>query len=52
MYAKPEQIRLIQMCDDCRVKAQYHAEDQPFALGPRPAVRTTEDYLRERDGDD
>lgn len=40
--------RLIQMCDDCRVNAQYHSQENPFAAGDRPRVRTTDDYLSKR----
>ncbi|MGG7567186.1 4Fe-4S binding protein [Rhodovulum sp. DZ06] len=40
--------KLIQMCDDCRVQAQYHSTNNPFQGGARPKVRTTEDYLKER----
>ncbi|MEM9958420.1 MAG: 4Fe-4S binding protein [Pseudomonadota bacterium] len=50
MYTNSDNVRLIQMCDDCRVNAQFHAESSPFQMGSRPKVRTTEDYLRERDG--
>ncbi|MFT7059185.1 MAG: ferredoxin [Pseudorhodobacter sp.] len=39
---------LIQMCDDCRVQAQYHSENSPLSGGERPRVRTTEDYLTKR----
>lgn len=49
MYTNSDNVRLIQMCDDCRVNAQFHAESSPFQMGARPKVRTTEDYLRERD---
>ncbi|WP_300519826.1 4Fe-4S binding protein [Aliiroseovarius sp.] len=48
MYANPEAARMIQMCDNCRVNAQYHAKDNPFAGGDRPRPRTTEDYLSKR----
>ncbi len=48
MFADPAKLRAIQMCDDCRVNAQFHAEDNPFAGGERPRVRTTEDYLSKR----
>ncbi|MAC82426.1 MAG: (4Fe-4S)-binding protein [Rhodobacteraceae bacterium] len=41
-------LRLIQMCDDCRVNAQYHSENNPFAGGERPKPRTTDDYLSKR----
>jgi ferredoxin len=37
--------RLIQMCDDCRIQAQYHSTNNPFASADRPRVRTTDDYL-------
>jgi ferredoxin len=40
--------RLIQMCDDCRIQAQYHATDNPFASKERPRPRTTDDYLSKR----
>ncbi|MEE3071536.1 MAG: 4Fe-4S dicluster domain-containing protein [Pseudomonadota bacterium] len=40
--------RLIQMCDDCRVKAQFHGTSSPFQMGERPQVRTTDDYLSKR----
>jgi len=47
MFQGSDNARLIQMCDDCRVRAQYHAEAAPFAMGTVPRPRTTEDY---RDG--
>jgi hypothetical protein len=48
MFQNPQAVRMIQMCDDCRVNAQYHAEDNPFAGGERPRPRTTEDYFSKR----
>ena len=48
MYANPEAARMIQMCDNCRVNAQYHAKDNPFAGGDRPRPRTSDDYLSKR----
>ncbi|MCG6883483.1 MAG: 4Fe-4S binding protein [Silicimonas sp.] len=51
MYQGGDQVRLIQMCDNCRVNAQYHQENSPFRVGDRPRVRTTDDDLRERDGE-
>lgn len=51
MFVNSDNARLIQMCDDCRVKAQYHAEAAPFRAGARPKVRTTQDYLDEREKD-
>ncbi|EAP77603.1 iron-sulfur cluster-binding protein [Roseovarius nubinhibens ISM] len=48
MFADPERLKLIQMCDDCRIGAQYHAENNPFAGKDRPRPRTTEDYFTKR----
>ncbi|KJZ20455.1 4Fe-4S binding protein [Loktanella sp. S4079] len=48
MFGNPDAAKMIQMCDNCRVQAQYHATDSPFAGAPRPAVRTTDDYLSKR----
>ncbi|QFS83952.1 Ferredoxin 7Fe [Roseivivax sp. THAF40] len=47
MFSNPDAARMIQMCDDCRVRAQFHAQNNPFAMGERPRVRTTDDYLGE-----
>ncbi len=44
MFASSDRVRLIRMCDTCRVTAQYHAEDSPFAAGERPRPRTADDY--------
>ncbi len=48
MFAGGDKLRMIQMCDDCRVNAQFHSDDNPFASKPRPRPRTTEDYLSKR----
>ena len=48
MFSSDETIRMIQMCDNCRIQAQYHSKDNPFAAGERPRVRTTDDYLSKR----
>ncbi|UWR55328.1 4Fe-4S binding protein [Phaeobacter inhibens] len=48
MFANPDAARMIQMCDDCRVNAQFHQQHSPFAGADRPKVRTTEDYLSKR----
>jgi len=45
MFANPDASRMIQMCDDCRVNAQFHQQDNPFAGGERPKPRTTDDYF-------
>lgn len=49
MFTNSDNVRLIQMCDDCRVRAQFKHDDNPFAAGPRPRVRTTEDYIKDRE---
>ncbi len=51
MYQGNDNTRLIQMCDNCRVNAQYHQENSPFKVGDRPRIRTTEDELKTRDGE-
>ena len=48
MFADSAAGRLIQMCDTCRINAQYHSADNPFTGGERPKVRTTDDYLSKR----
>ena len=48
MFANPDAARMIQMCDNCRVQAQYHSENNPFAGGERPKPRTTDDYYTTR----
>ncbi|RZW05482.1 MAG: 4Fe-4S dicluster domain-containing protein, partial [Rhodobacteraceae bacterium] len=48
MYTNSDNTRLIKMCDDCRITAQYHQENSPFRMGDRPAVRTTDDYLKDK----
>jgi ferredoxin len=42
-----QRLELIKMCDTCRVAAVSEQDLDPYAP-PRPAVRTTDDYLRER----
>lgn len=49
MFTNSDNARLIRMCDDCRIQAQYHGEDAPFFVGARPRPRTTEDYLSAKD---
>ena len=48
MFANPAAARMIQMCDTCRVKTQYHGANAPLSGGERPRVRTTDDYLSGR----
>jgi len=48
MFASPDAARMIQMCEGCRINAQYHSEKNPFATKDRPRPRTTDDYLSKR----
>jgi len=48
LFATSEAGKLIQMCDTCRIEAQYHTENSPFQGGERPRVVTTDDYLSKR----
>jgi ferredoxin len=48
LFQTSEQVALIRMCDDCRVKAQFERTDNPMTLGQPRQPRTSEDYLRER----
>ncbi|WP_299962570.1 4Fe-4S binding protein [uncultured Roseobacter sp.] len=48
MFASGEAARMIQMCDTCRIQAQAHSENSPFAGAPRPRVRTSDDYFTKR----
>jgi ferredoxin len=50
MFRDPEQQKLIQMCDDCRIITQAESPTNPLAAAPRPRIRTTEDYLAAREG--
>ena len=45
MYTGSDNFKLIQMCDDCRINAQYHDDNAPMKMGNRPRPRTTDDYL-------
>ena len=48
MFADEGKLRMIQMCDDCRINAQYHSANNPLAGAERPRPRTTDDYLSKR----
>ena len=48
MFANPDAAKMIQMCDNCRVQAQYHSENNPFTGNERPKPRTTDDYYTKR----
>lgn len=47
MFATSDAAKMIQMCDNCRIQAQYHSKNNPFALGEPRIPRTTDDYLKE-----
>jgi ferredoxin len=44
-----QRLDIIRMCEDCRVTAVNNENFDPYGAPPRPAPRTTEDYLRERE---
>ncbi len=44
-----KRLEVLKMCEDCRVIAATEADFDPYGAPPRPNVRTTEDYLRERE---
>jgi ferredoxin len=44
-----KRLDVIKMCADCRVIAMTEENFDPFGAPARPAPRTTEDYLRERE---
>ena len=45
----PERLNTLRMCDDCRVIAVTNQSFDPHDAPPRPKVRTTDDYIRERE---
>jgi ferredoxin len=46
--AGERRVRVLQMCDDCRVEAALNEGFDPHSAPERAKTRTTEDYLRER----
>jgi ferredoxin len=44
-----KRLDVIRMCDDCRVQTMAEERFDPFAGPARPNVRTTDDYLRDRE---
>ncbi len=48
MFQNEQQLRLIQMCDTCRIVTLSDAGNDPMRLGERPRVITTEDYIAAR----
>jgi ferredoxin len=50
MYAKDsKRLDALRMCEDCRVIAVTEDGFDPHGAPSRPAIRTTDDYLRERE---
>ncbi len=49
MFTGSDNAKLIQMCDKCRVEAQFSSTSNPFQAAPRTPTRTTDDDLKERD---
>jgi ferredoxin len=43
-----DRLDVIRMCDDCRVAVITEKDFDPHGAPPRPPVRTTDDYLRQR----
>jgi len=48
MFATSQTAKMIQMCEGCRIQAQFHSDDNPFQGGERPRVRTSDDYFSKR----
>jgi ferredoxin len=44
-----KRLDVIRMCEDCRVNAMADEQFDPFGAPLRPAPKTTEDFLRERE---
>jgi len=44
-----KRLDVIRMCEDCRVVAMTEEQFDPFGAPARPRLRTTDDYLRERE---
>jgi ferredoxin len=50
MFTGPNsRLDVLKMCEDCRVIAVTEEAFDPYAAPARPPVRTSEDYLRERE---
>ncbi len=44
-----KRLEALKMCEDCRVAVVADDDFDPHGAPPRPALRTTDDYLRERE---
>ncbi len=47
MFADPNRLRVLRLCEDCRVFEATEGGLDPYAGPPRPVTRTSEDWLRE-----
>ena len=47
MFQGESQLRLIQMCDTCRIVTVAEEDNNPLQYGERPRMRTTDDDLAE-----
>ncbi len=47
--AQASRLELIKMCEDCRVDVAVNEAIDPYGAPPRPVLRTTDDYLKERE---
>jgi len=50
MFADPARLRVLRLCEECRVFEATDSALDPYAGPARPVTRTTEDYLREAEG--
>jgi ferredoxin len=48
MFGNADTVRMIQMCDNCRINAQFHSQNNPFEGAERPKPRTSDDYFSKR----
>lgn len=46
---RPGRLDVIKMCDDCRIAVMSEQDFDPYGSPPRAPVRTSEDYIRERE---
>jgi ferredoxin len=49
MFSGDGALERIKMCPDCRIADQFDDPDTPMTVGDRPEIRTTADYLKDRE---
>lgn len=47
MFADPARLKVLRLCEDCRVFEATESAMDPYAGPPRPVTKTSEDWLRE-----